>query len=123
MFNLFGFDPAKLTDDELTTKQMEINRRLVWAGRFGSGELVEQLQLLAAAIDFERRERFVRYQVSARQNMFPDVIETDPDLQQEPAKETKQDTKSAPQRRPALVRTTRPITAAQEATTTSQDKK
>lgn len=110
MSALFGFDPSKFSDDELLQRQTELHSRLVWAARFASGDMVEQLQIHLAAVETERRERFLKTTSSARNAAMSDVIETEPDLREETAKQTAQtDTKSAPRRRPALVRSSRPI--------------
>lgn len=115
MADPFGFDPAKLSDDDLLQRQMELHRRIVWAGRFSSGETVEQLRVLLAAVEFERQERFLNAQIALRQSLFPAVIETEPDLREEPVKEVRRAESKAPmRRRPALPRTARPTTVADE---------
>lgn len=112
MADPFGFDPAKLSDDDLLQRQTELHRRIVWAGRFSSGETVEQLKALLAAVEFERQERFVAAQIALRQTLFPAVIETEPDLHDEPVKEVRRaESKPPMRRRPALPRTARPTTA------------
>lgn len=80
MFGLFGFDPASMSDDELLTKQLELQAKLVWASRFGGSDLVSSIQTILASIEFERMERVVRMGQKMRDQMFPPVIETDPEL-------------------------------------------
>lgn len=109
MSDPFSFDPAKLTDDELMNRQMDLQRRIVWCSRFSTGEAVEQLQVMLAAVEFERRERFFNLQQALFNAQFPAVIETEPDLKEEPAKETrKPSNKHQVTKRAAMVRTSRP---------------
>lgn len=81
MFSVPGFDPTSMTDDELLNKQSELNRRYVYASRFStSSEMAAQFMSMIAAIEHERRERVLRISFDMRQGMFPDIIESDPDL-------------------------------------------
>jgi hypothetical protein len=112
MFGLFGFDPTGMSDEELMQKSMDIHARLVWANRFGGAEIITRLQELLAMIEFERQERVVRFIVTERSNMFPDVIESDPDLanagrEQEPVTKGKIVPASRP--KPVITRSNRPV--------------
>lgn len=81
MFDLPGFDPWSMTDDELTKKQIEISRRMNWAARYsGSTDMVSQFQSMLSTIDAVRRDRFHRMMFAERQKMFPEIIESDPEL-------------------------------------------
>lgn len=81
MFFLPGFDPTSMTDDELLNKQAELNKRYVYASRFSSsGEMAGQFMAMIGAVEHERRERVLRVAFEMRQSMFPDIIESDPDL-------------------------------------------
>lgn len=81
MFSVPGFDPTSMTDDELLNKQSELNRRFVYASRFSaSTEMAAQFMSMIAAIEAERRERVLRIAFDMRQSMFPDIIESEPDL-------------------------------------------
>lgn len=81
MFSVPGFDPTGMTDDELLNKQSELNQRLVYASRFSaSTEMAAQFMAMISAIEHERRERVLKVAFDMRQSMFPDVIESEPDL-------------------------------------------
>lgn len=81
MFSVPGFDPTSMTDDELLNKQSELNRRFVYASRFSaSTEMAAQFMNMIGAIENERRERVLRIAFDMRQGMFPEIIESDPDL-------------------------------------------
>lgn len=83
MFDVPGFDPSSMSDDELMSRHMELSRRLSWASRFGSGEMGYQLQSMMISIEGERRDRLLRYMFKERSKLFPDTIETEPDLAEE----------------------------------------
>ena len=81
MFSVPGFDPTSMTDDELLNKQSELNRRFVYASRFSaSTEMAAQFMAMIGAIEHERRERVLKVAFDMRQSMFPDIIESEPDL-------------------------------------------
>lgn len=89
-----GFDPSNFTDEELITKQMELEKKAVWASRFGSGEMLTSIQQMLGVIGQERFDRYARSVYVDQQAMFPAVIESDPDLggttrPQSPKTETK----------------------------------
>lgn len=103
MFNYFSFDPASLNDEELLIKQQDLQAKVVWASRFGSGEMIEGLQRIIGVIEAERMERYARSVWVDQQAMFPAMIETDPDLKQPgDAEPGKPDKKITPQSRPRL---------------------
>jgi hypothetical protein len=81
MFDVPGFDPSSMSDDELMTRQAELSRRLVWASRWsGSGDMTSQFQMMLMAVEGERRDRMLKLMFAERQKMFPEIIETEPDL-------------------------------------------
>lgn len=81
MFSVPGFDPTTMTDDELLNKQSELNRRYAYASRFSmSSEMAAQFMAMIGAIEHERRERVLKVAFDMRQSMFPEVIESEPDL-------------------------------------------
>lgn len=83
MHGLFGFDPKNLSDDELLDRVVELNRRIAWSAKFGSGEMLAALQSQRQAIEFEQRERLLAPYMAARLASPSVVVETDPDLAQE----------------------------------------
>jgi hypothetical protein len=112
MFGLFGFDPTGMSDEELMQKSMDLHTRLVWANRFGGAEIITRLQELLAQVEFERQERVIRFIVTERNNMFPDVIESDPELasagkEQEPVAKGKIVPAARP--KPMITRSNRPV--------------
>jgi hypothetical protein len=80
MFDVPGFNPVSMSDDELMNRQYELNRRLSWAARFSGSDMSSQLLAMISAIEMERRDRLLKVVFSERQKMFPDIIETEPDL-------------------------------------------
>lgn len=80
MYEFSGFDPAMLSDDELLNKTTELHAKLVWAGRFGSSDIIGGLQRILETVENERTQRVLRNFARDRETMFPDVIESDPDL-------------------------------------------
>ena len=111
MFDFFGFDPKTLSDDELLNKATDLPAKIVWASRFGSADLIGNLQLYLQSIEVERIERLNRVLWGDRIAMTPDVIETDPDLAAEHKPEPVQDKhKIVPQQRPrpTITKTHRP---------------
>jgi len=109
MFEIPGFYPASMTDDELLNKQMEISRRLGFAARFSTSNMSEQLMAMITAIEAERRDRIMRYVFNERLKMFPDIIETEPDLamlHKRQAEDTEADSKMAQRRKQGRERIT-----------------
>ena len=81
MFDIPGFIPSSMSDDELLNRQAELSRRLNWANRFsGSGDMATQLWSMISAIEAERRDRVLKIMFDNRQKIFPEVIETEPDM-------------------------------------------
>lgn len=80
MFDVPGFNPSAMSDDELLNRQAELSRRLGWASRFSGSDMSHQLYAMINAIEAERRDRILRVMFSERNKMFPEVIETEPDL-------------------------------------------
>jgi hypothetical protein len=80
MFDVPGFSPSTMSDEELLNRQTELNRRLAWASRFSGSDMSSQLLAMITAIELERRERILKVIFEQRQKMFPDIIETEPDL-------------------------------------------
>jgi hypothetical protein len=84
MFAIPSFDPKTFTDDQIVKKMTELSRKIVYANRFsGSYELVVQLQNFMGVLEFERRERLYRQMYEMHNNLFPEIIETEPDLKVE----------------------------------------
>lgn len=110
MFGYLSFDPSSMSDEELLAKTTELQGKVVWASRFGSGEMIEGLQKVIAAIEAERFDRYARSVWVDQQAMFPNVIETEPDLQKKVDQEQKPDKKIVPQPRPRITvtRSSRP---------------
>jgi hypothetical protein len=75
-----GFDPSSMSDDELLSRHAELGRRLAWASRFSGSDMSYQINNMMIAIEMERRDRLLRFMFDQRQKMFPETIETEPDL-------------------------------------------
>ncbi len=87
-----SFDPSTLNEEELREKLSELNNRLYAAHAMGmSYELRVQLEQFIELIEFEQQMRFSAQMQKAWNDLFPDVIESEPDLKPgaEKAKETK----------------------------------
>jgi hypothetical protein len=81
MSDFLGFEPKNYTDDELMDRAVEISRRINWAHRMGSQDILSQLQGQKIAIEMEMRERAYRNMIGTRMLNTPSVVvETDPDL-------------------------------------------
>jgi hypothetical protein len=80
MFSFDGFDPALMSDDELLHKTTDLHAKLVFAGRFGSADMIGGLQRLLEVVEFERAQRVMRTFARDRDLSTHDVIESDPDL-------------------------------------------
>jgi len=75
------FDPVTMSDDELRDKLDSLNNRLWAAHAMGmSSDMREQLQMLIETIETEVQQRFANSMQKAWDDMFPDVIESEPDL-------------------------------------------
>jgi hypothetical protein len=81
MFDIPGFNPSSMTDDELMNRQAELSRRFGWANRFStSTDIPGQLWAMISAIDAERRDRMLKMIFKERDKMFPEIIETEPEM-------------------------------------------
>jgi hypothetical protein len=80
MFDLPGFDVSGMSEDELNRKSEELSRKMNLASRWHSTDMVTQLWNMLAVINAERRERMLRDLFEEQKKIFPDVIETEPDL-------------------------------------------
>lgn len=122
MNGLFGFDLKKMSDDELLERWHTLSRRIVWAGRFGSMEMVGQLQTLQNSIMLEQRERLLEQRARARAAMPTVLVETDPDLaadyKAEVAAAAEKETKKAA--RPNILKRDRPDLSAERIRPTPQ---
>lgn len=93
MFDIPGFNPRSMSDEELLSKQHDLSRRIEWASRFGmSTEMVAQMQCMLLSIEATRRERTFRDVFEMRQAALPTVIETDPDLRERDKPESEKNT-------------------------------
>ncbi len=79
MQGLFGFDPNNLSDDELSDRVTELNRRIVWAGKFTSGAIVGPLQDQKSQCEQVQRERAFLGRMKGRMGSGV-AVESDPDL-------------------------------------------
>ena len=89
MFDVPGFNPSAMSDEELLNKQLELSRRLGWAARFSGSNMSDQFLTMIRAIEMERRDRVLRYMFSEREKLFPEIIETEPDLAAQNKREIK----------------------------------
>lgn len=108
-----GFDPSTMTEDELLNKQSELNRRLVYFSRFSSSpEIADQIVSMIMAIEQERTERVTRTMMNMRQSMFPEIIESDPDLVvKETTEQVEEDDRIAARRKASKQRMITRVTA------------
>lgn len=108
-----GFDPSMMTEDELLNKQSELNRRLVYFSRFSSSpEIADQIVAMIMAIEQERTERVSRTMMNMRQSMFPEIIESDPDLVvKETTEQVEEDDRIAARRKASKQRMITRVTA------------
>ena len=88
MSDIPGFNPSTMTDDELMNKQVELNSRLAWASKFSGSNMSSQFLMMIQAIEAERRDRLLRFIFAEREKMFPDVIESEPELAAEHKRKT-----------------------------------
>ncbi len=80
MFDVPGFNPSGMSDEELLNRQAELSRRLGWAARFSGSDMSTQLWAMINSIEAERRDRVLKVMFDQRNKMFPDIIESEPDL-------------------------------------------
>jgi hypothetical protein len=114
MNDLFGFTPKSFTDDELSERVSELNRRMVWAARSGNYPVAQQLMSQKLLLENEQRERYFTQRVAGVKSGV--VIETDPDLAEEQRQRTEEEVartspKAKPTRKPFIpTRSSRPST-------------
>jgi hypothetical protein len=109
MFDIPGFNPSGMSDEELMNRQVELNRRLSYAARFSGSDMTSQLLAMIQSIEFERRERILKTIFVQRNAMFPDIIETEPDLAAEhkrKVEDAEQDDRMSTRRRQGRERVT-----------------
>lgn len=76
-----GFDPKKMTDDELFNKVHDLNKKIVYAHRFTSmGQGIEQMQMMLNMLENERHERIFMEGWKITKDYMNETIETDPEL-------------------------------------------
>lgn len=80
MFDHFGFVPSEMSDDELLERWNFVTSKMVWAARFGSGELLDGLRNMRMQIEFEQRDRMIGTRQRRMAQMPSVMIETDPGL-------------------------------------------
>lgn len=106
---MIGFDPKTLSDDELLERWHDVNKKIMWSARFGSMELLQQLQSIKLQIEFEQRERMFEIRLRARAAMPTVLVETDPDLARQARAEydaelAKNEPKKTPRQKPYMLR-------------------
>lgn len=109
MTDYLNFHPSLLSDEELLNKKMEIAKKMVMAERFGSSDLIYHLQEIMQSIETVEIERRVSAAMKTRDNRFPDVIETEPDLVDNTEKQKVQKDKKERKKIIGIQRTSRPI--------------
>jgi regulator of replication initiation timing len=75
-----GFEPKRMSDEELMRKISELQGKMVFAAGSGNFDMVEQMQQMLDAMIFEQQERLQIKLHEMRERMLKDVIETEPDL-------------------------------------------
>jgi hypothetical protein len=109
MFGLIGFDTKSMSDEELLKRNMELQDKLVWANRFGSVDLVGQIQTYLFAIESERQQRVIDRILAERNTMMADVIESDPDLRSDQKREEDAKPTEKPKRTAIIARSDKPV--------------
>lgn len=110
--NPIGFDPFNMTDQELLDKSVEIHKRLTYAGRFScDGNLVEQLQNMAASCAFAQSERSQRRMFETLNKNKPDEVDLSAQKNKATPKTNGKDTRVSATREGSFraSRTSRPI--------------
>lgn len=99
------FDIKTLTDEELLERWHSLNKKILWAGRFGSAEMVGQMQSMKFAVEIEQRERIIAQRNKIITSLPTVGVETDPQLAAEhKAKITaEQEAKSKKTVRPSIL--------------------
>lgn len=95
-FNPF-FEPENMSDDELSTKLVELRRRL-FMGSYSqsSPQLLQSLQDMIRQIEDVQQGRLQIQAQDAWNKMFPDVIESDPEAKLKRQEETAQKNSGKP---------------------------
>lgn len=79
-------DFKNLSDDDLSNKESQIMKNLYRARMWGSSpELINQLNWTLEMINEERVERLQRQQFDLTQEMFPKIIDSDPEFKKDHA--------------------------------------
>lgn len=77
-----GFEPKKMSDDEIQKKITSLQSKLYYAFATNSQGLQNQLQLYLEALQVEQQERLAIRMYEMYEKQSPKVIETEPDLQE-----------------------------------------
>lgn len=78
-YEIPGFDPKTLSEEDLLSKSNELMRKIAWSARF-STNMLGALQTMLMMIDNERRERMLMEQWKNVEAYMNATIESDPDL-------------------------------------------
>ena len=77
-----GFEPKKMSDDEIQKKITSLQSKLYFAYAANSQGMLNQLQMYLEALQVEQQERLAIRLYEMQEKQSPKVIETDPDLQE-----------------------------------------
>jgi hypothetical protein len=77
-----GFEPKKMSDEEIQKKITALQSKLYYAYAMNSQGLQNQLQLYLEALQVEQQERLAIRVYEMQEKQSPKVIETEPDLQE-----------------------------------------
>lgn len=83
MFELPGFDPRTMTDEQLVTKSGDLQAKIAWAAGGLDNGAVGVMQRMLEVIANERRERGRKAQFKAMSEADPIANETDPVLREQ----------------------------------------
>jgi hypothetical protein len=75
-----GFEPKNMSDEEIMRKTTELQGKMVFAYGNASYGMIEQMQMMLEALQFEQQERLSIKLHEMRERMYKDVIESEPDL-------------------------------------------
>ena len=110
MFEVPGFDPRSMTDDQLIERQAVISRRLAFLASYGGAvEAVGQLQNMSTAIDVVRRERMFMLVEQPDKATSHIAVETDPILATKETEPNDPAAKVKARRRPMADRMPAPV--------------
>lgn len=77
-------DFKECSDDELTNKALDIQKKLIRAHMWGSSQdIIGQLSWMIEMIEEEKRERLFKQNHDQFNALFPAIVESDPILQQD----------------------------------------